>query len=83
MVQSNNWEFFVHNQGGPFHMFRGSGHYDQQYSYDPLATCAGDGFGIAALVVGAYRGYYTDDGTGTEPPPLSPLGKKPNLPTPS
>ncbi|MFH0954065.1 MAG: glucoamylase family protein [Verrucomicrobiota bacterium] len=61
MVESNNWEYFRYNQAGPLHMFRGSGHHDEQISYDPLSTCAGDGFGIAALVVGAYRGWTSDE----------------------
>ncbi|MBN1268852.1 MAG: hypothetical protein JXB04_04635, partial [Kiritimatiellae bacterium] len=61
MVESNNWDYFQYNQGGPYLLFRGSGHYDEQISYDPLATCAGDGFGIAALVVGAYRGWMSDE----------------------
>lgn len=61
MVESNNWEYFRYNQGGANHQFRGAGQHDEQYSYDPNATCAGDGFGIAALVVGAWRGWTTDE----------------------
>ncbi len=61
MVQSNNWAYFRYNQAGPYRLFRGAGRHDEQYSYDPLATCAGDGFGIAALVVGAYRNWNSDE----------------------
>jgi hypothetical protein len=60
-VESNNWEYFFYNQAGPFRMFRGAGDHNERYSYDPLATCAGDGFGIAALIVGAYRGWTSDE----------------------
>ena len=61
MVESNNWDFFRRNQGGPYRFFRGSGLYDSEISSDAAATCAGDGFGIASLCVGAYRGWTSDE----------------------
>ncbi len=61
MVASNNWLFFRNNQGGPYHLFRGSGHYNQTFSSDALATCAADGFGLAALCVGAWRGWMPEE----------------------
>jgi hypothetical protein len=61
MVETRNWDYFVNNQGGPFSFFRGHGAYNDTYSYDSVNTCAGDGYGIASLVVGAYRGWMTDE----------------------